>query len=71
MQAARLDLGRYFFLGRGEEASGGRQRDSTLGDAFEALLGAIYLDSDLETTRRFILEAMRKTSKILKRNRWR
>ncbi|MGB8342267.1 MAG: ribonuclease III [Chthoniobacterales bacterium] len=59
VQAARLDLGRHLFLGRGEEASGGRQRDSTLGDAFEALLGAIYLDSDLETTRRFILEAMR------------
>jgi ribonuclease-3 len=46
-------------MGRGEEASGGRQRDSTLGDAFEALLGAIYLDSDLETVRRFILELMR------------
>ena len=46
-------------MGRGEEASGGRQRDSTLGDAFEALLGAIYLDSDLETVRRFILEEMR------------
>ncbi len=57
--AARLDLGRHLLMGRGEEASGGRQRDSTLGDAFEALLGAIYLDSDLETIRRFILEEMR------------
>ena len=46
-------------MGRGEEASGGRQRDSNLGDAFEALLGAIYLDSDLETARRFVLEEMR------------
>ena len=46
-------------MGRGEEASGGRQRDSTLSDAFEALLGAIYLDSDLATVRRFILEIMR------------
>jgi ribonuclease-3 len=45
-------------MGRGEEASGGRQRDSTLSDAYEALLGAIYLDSDLETVRRFILEQM-------------
>ena len=59
VRAAGLDLGRHLLMGRGEEASGGRQRDSTLGDAFEALLGAIYLDSDLETVRRFILEEMR------------
>jgi len=57
--AARLDLGRHLLMGRGEDASGGRQRDSTLGDAFEALLGAIYLDSDLETARRFILAEMK------------
>jgi len=42
-------------LGRGEEASRGRERASTLADAFEALVGAIYLDSDIETVRRFIL----------------
>jgi ribonuclease III len=59
IHAARLELGQHLLMGRGEEASGGRQRDSTLGDAFEALLGAIYLDSDLETVRRFILEEMR------------
>jgi len=56
--AAKLELGRHHILGRGEEASGGRQRDSTLADAFEALLGALYLDGDLETVRRFILEEM-------------
>lgn len=59
VHAAQIDLGRHLLMGRGEEASGGRQRDSTLGDAFEALLGAIYLDSDLETVRGFILEQMR------------
>src|SRR5437773_10063090 len=59
VHAAKLDLGRYLMMGRGEEASGGRTRDSTLAGAFEALLGAIYLDSDLETVRRFILEQMR------------
>ena len=58
VHAARIDLGRHLLMGRGEEASGGRQRDSTLGDAFEALLGAIYLDSDLETVRSFILQEM-------------
>src|SRR6266576_4117783 len=55
VHAAALELGRYLLMGRGEEASGGRERDSTLADAFEALIGAIYLDSDLETARKFIL----------------
>jgi ribonuclease-3 len=53
--ALALDLGRYLMMGRGEEASGGRARTSTLADAFEALIGAIYLDGDLETARKFIL----------------
>jgi len=53
--ALALDLGAYLMLGRGEEASGGRDRSSTLADALEALIGAIYLDSDLETVRRFLL----------------
>jgi len=53
--ALALGLGRYLMLGRGEEASGGRDRASTLADAFEALIGALYLDSDLETVRRFVL----------------
>jgi ribonuclease-3 len=49
-------LGKYLMMGRGEESSGGRTRNSTLADAFEALVGAIYLDSDLATARKFILE---------------
>jgi ribonuclease-3 len=53
--AAALDLGQFLLMGRGEEASGGRARVSTLADAFEALLGAIYLDGGLEKTRKFIL----------------
>ena len=54
--AVALELGRSLMMGRGEETSGGRERNSTLADAFEALVGAIYLDSDLATVRRFILE---------------
>ena len=57
--AAALDLGRYILLGRGEEASGGRERTSTLADAFEALIGALYLDGDLEVARNFILTQTR------------
>jgi len=57
--AAALDLGRYLMMGRGEEASGGRARASTLADAFEALIGAIYLDGDLEKARKFVLAQAR------------
>lgn len=56
--ALALDLGEHLMLGRGEEASGGRERDSTLADGFEALIGAIYLDSDLATVRNVILREM-------------
>jgi ribonuclease-3 len=59
IRAAAIDLGRYLMIGRGEEASGGRERASTLADAYEALIGAIYLDSDLETARKFILAQSR------------
>ena len=54
--AQAIELGTHLKLGRGEEASGGRERTSTLGDAFEALIGAIYLDSGLEEARKFVLE---------------
>ncbi|MEY2547152.1 MAG: ribonuclease [Verrucomicrobiota bacterium] len=57
--AAAIDLGKYLMMGRGEEASGGRTRPSTMADAFEALIGAIYLDSDLKTARQFILAQAR------------
>lgn len=50
-----LDLGRYLYLGRGEEESEGRERPSLLADAFEALVGALYLDGGLTTAERFIL----------------
>ena len=42
--ARDIDLGEYLLLGKGEEATGGRKRDSVTSDAMEALIGAIYLD---------------------------
>lgn len=42
--SAQLNLGQWIFLGRGEEQAGGRQKRSLLSNAFEALIGAIYLD---------------------------
>jgi ribonuclease-3 len=55
--ARRLELGRWLKLGRGEESSGGREKDSILADAFEALLGAIYRDGGLEAAAGFLLHA--------------
>ena len=56
VHATNIGLGTYLMMGRGEEASGGRQRASILADAYEALVGAIYLDSNIEIVRRFVLE---------------
>jgi len=50
----RIDLGAHLFLGRGEEASGGRERVATLAAGFEALLGATYLDQGVEQARRLV-----------------
>jgi ribonuclease-3 len=50
-----LGLGAHLILSRGEENTGGRERASALTDAFEAVLGAIYLDGGLAAAREFIL----------------
>ena len=53
-QARRLGLGRHLRLGKGEDKSGGREKPSILSDAFEAVVGAIYLDSGIEKAFSFI-----------------
>ncbi|MBE6636370.1 MAG: ribonuclease III, partial [Ruminococcaceae bacterium] len=50
-----IALGRYLFLGHGEEQTNGRNRPSILADAFEALLAAIYLDGGIEPVKVFLL----------------
>ena len=50
----RMGLGQFLVMGRGEEANGGRDRDSSLADALEAVIGAIYLDAGLEAAMQFI-----------------
>lgn len=45
--ARRINLGTFLLLGKGEEGQGGREKNSVLSDALEALLGAIYLDGGL------------------------
>jgi ribonuclease-3 len=55
--ARTLGLGPYLMMGKGEEVSGGRERASTLADAFEALVGAVYLDAGQSAAREFVLTA--------------
>jgi ribonuclease-3 len=53
--AMAIHLGDYVLLGKGEEATGGRRRLSTLADAFEALIGAVYLDSGAQQARDLVI----------------
>ena len=54
-----MGLGETLIISRGEESSGGRQRPSALADAFEALVGAVFLDGGYEAAREFILRCFR------------
>lgn len=58
--AKEIGLGSFLFMGKGEEATGGRERDSILADAMEALIAAIYLDSDLNKVSEIILRLFKK-----------
>jgi len=49
--ARELDLGRYVLLGKGEQATGGADKDSILSDTLEAIIGAVYLTHGLEVAR--------------------
>lgn len=53
--ATGLKLGNYLLLGKGEETSGGRQKQTNLADALEALIGAIFLDQGFNSTKDFVL----------------
>ncbi len=52
--ARDIDLGNYLLLGKGEEVTGGRNRDSITSDALEALIGAIYLDGGFANAKEFV-----------------
>ena len=54
-----LNLGDFLRFGRGEEKSGGRQKNALLADVFEAITGAIFLDGGLEAATRFVCHALR------------
>jgi len=54
--AIENDVGNFLLLGEGEKKSGGHRRSSILANAFESLIGAVYLDSDFETIKRITVE---------------
>ena len=56
--ATAIHLGDYILLGKGEESTGGRRRLSTLADAFESLIGAVFLDSGVEKARELVLRLL-------------
>jgi ribonuclease-3 len=58
-QGRLLELGEYLVLSRGEEANGGRTRESALADAFEAVLGAMFLDGGFDAAQGIILQCFR------------
>jgi len=64
--ASSLRLGAWLLLGQGEEASGGRTKQSNLANAMEALIGAVYLDRGLATARKFILRQLKPELKKIK-----
>ncbi|MDH5696607.1 MAG: putative dsRNA-binding protein, partial [Dehalococcoidia bacterium] len=59
-------LGGWLLLGQGEEANGGRTKESNLANAMEALIGALYLDQGLAKARRFVLKQLRPELKKIK-----
>ncbi len=54
--AREIKLGDYVYLSRGEDASGGRDKDSTLANTLEALIGAIHIDQGFEAAEKFCME---------------
>ena len=57
--ANEINIGQFLLLGKGEELTGGRTRTSILSDAFEAVIGAIYMDSGMENAKKFIYKHMK------------
>jgi len=71
--ARKIELGRFLFLGKGEEQAQGRNKDSLVSDAFEALIGAIYLDGGFSVVFRivrnlFLPDIMRATKEDINRD---
>ena len=67
--ASSLKLGDWFLMGKGEDASGGRRKQSNLASGLEALIGAIYLDQGLSRARKFIFKQIEPFLERVKRGK--
>ena len=63
--ARAIDLGRYIYLSPAEENNNGRQKPSLLSNAFEAVIGAIYLEAGLETSRDIVVRLLDSTYPVI------
>jgi ribonuclease-3 len=68
--SAKIGIGEYLLLGKGEASSGGRERTSILADSFEAIIGAIYLDSGFESSARFVLRQLQANLLLVERGEY-
>ena len=66
--ARQIGIGPALFLGKGEEQAGGRERDAILCDAFEALIAAMYLSTDIDTVRHFVYPFLEQESDHILQN---
>ncbi|MBE6033655.1 ribonuclease III [Aminipila sp.] len=60
-QGRKLDIGKFLKMGKGEEHMGGRDRESILADAMEAVMAAIFLDGGFEEAKKFVLRTFKET----------
>ncbi|MFA5633604.1 MAG: ribonuclease III [Candidatus Dojkabacteria bacterium] len=67
-ESRRLDVGKYLLMSKGEEDSGGRDKDYLLANAYEAILGAIYLDRGLEECTNFVERTVLKQLDFIVKN---
>ena len=65
-KARALHFGQYLLLGKGEESTGGRDRDSILADAFEAVIGAVLLDGGMDVLEKYVLDIMTDEVAVMK-----
>ncbi|MGM0438608.1 MAG: ribonuclease III [Bacillota bacterium] len=64
--AKEININKFLLLGKGEEMTGGRERDSILADSLEGIIGAIYLDQGLDAADKFIVENFKNDIEIVK-----